>query len=64
DSITRSAADQAQRSEQVVESMVAVGEVSTATANTTQETDSLMSVLNNTARELREAVDTFKIEAA
>ena len=64
DSITRSAADQAQRSEQVVESMVAVGEVSTATANTTQETDSLMSVLNNTARELREAVDTFKIETA
>ena len=63
ESITRSAADQVQRSEQVVESMVAVGEVSTATASTTQETDNLMSVLNNTARELRAAVDTFKIEA-
>ena len=63
DSITRSAADQVQRSEQVAESMVVVGEVSTATANTTQETDHLMSILNNTARELRAAVDTFKIEA-
>ena len=63
ESITQSAAEQVQRSEHVVESMVAVGEVSTNTAKTTQETDHLMSLLNNTARELREAVDAFKIEA-
>ena len=62
ESITRSAADQVQRSEHVVESMMAVGEVSTNTANSTQETDNLMSVLNNTARQLRDAVDAFKIE--
>ncbi|NLZ16955.1 MAG: methyl-accepting chemotaxis protein [Desulfobulbaceae bacterium] len=64
ESITRSAADQVQRSEHVVESMMAVGEVSTNTAHSTQKTDNLMSVLNNTARQLREAVDAFKIETA
>ena len=34
-------------------SMVSVGEASTNTTNSTQATNSLMSVLNNTARELR-----------
>lgn len=63
ESITRSAADQVQRSERAVESMVAVGEISTSTADSTQETDNLMSVLNETARALRQAVDTFKTEA-
>ncbi len=63
ESITRSAAEQVQRSERAVESMVAVGEISTSTADSTQETDNLMSVLNDTARELRQAVDTFKTEA-
>jgi len=44
--------------------MVSVGEASTNTTNSTQATNSLMSVLNNTARELRSAVDAFKIESA
>ncbi len=62
-SISQSAADQEEKSVVIVESMVAVGEVSTKTANSTQETNRLMSVLNNTASELRAAVDVFKIEA-
>ena len=63
-SISQSAAEQEERSEEVVASMVSVGEASTNTTNSTQATNSLMSVLNNTARELRSAVDAFKIESA
>ena len=63
-SIFQSAAEQEERSEEVVASMVSVGEASTNTTNSTQATNSLMSVLNNTARELRSAVDAFKIKSA
>jgi len=64
DSITRAAAQQVQTSENVVESMVAVGGVSSETSSTSQETASLMNMLNKTARNLREAVEVFKVEAA
>lgn len=63
-SISQSAAEQEKTSEDVVSSMVAVGEVSTNTANSSQETNHLMAVLTETAQNLRAAVDTFKIEAA
>ena len=52
------------RSEDAVLSMAAVGEISTNTANSTQETNKLMSLLNETARELRATAEQFKVEAA
>ena len=62
ESITQAAAQQVQMSENVVESMVAVGGVSSETSSTSQETASLMHTLSKTARNLREAVEMFKVE--
>jgi len=62
ESITQAAAKQVQMSESVVESMVAVGDVSNETSLTSQETASLMDLLNKTARGLRESVEVFKVE--
>ena len=64
ESITQAAAQQVQMSENVVESMVAVGGVSSETSSASQETVSLMNMLNTTARSLREAVEMFKVEIA
>ncbi len=61
-SITQAAAQQVQMSESVVENMIAVGGVSNETSMASQETASLMDVLNKTARSLREAVAVFKVE--
>lgn len=62
--IAQAGQEQAERSEQAVLSMAAVGEISTTTANSTQETNQLMSVLNETARELRATAEQFKVETA
>ncbi len=64
DSITQAAASQVQMSEGVVQSMVRVGQVSDETSMVSQETASLMNTLSNTAKNLREAVEVFKIEVA
>jgi len=64
EAITRAATEQVQVSEQVVESMVAVGGVSNETSKTSQETAGLMNLLNTTASKLRQAVEAFKIEGA
>jgi len=64
ESITLATTKQVQVSESVVESMVAVGGVSSETSKTSQETADLMKLLNATASKLREAVDVFKIESA
>ena len=64
ESITQAAANQVRMSEAVTESMVTVGGLSEETAKATQETVDLMSLLNATSRDLRKAVDAFKIEIA
>lgn len=64
ESITQAAAQQVRLSESVVENMVEVGGVSNETSKASQETATLMSTLNNTAHQLREAVEAFKVEAA
>ena len=63
ESITQASAQQVQISEDVVENMVAVGGVSNETSLASQETASLMDLLNKTARGLREAVEMFKVES-
>jgi twitching motility protein PilJ len=63
ESITLATTKQVQVSESVVESMVAVGGVSSETSKTSQETADLMKLLNATASKLREAVEVFKIES-
>ncbi|MGE4559459.1 MAG: methyl-accepting chemotaxis protein [Desulfobulbus sp.] len=63
DSITQAATDQVQLSENVVENMLTVGNVSNETSKVSQETAMLMNTLNKTARRLRESVEVFKIEA-
>lgn len=62
ESITLASAKQVQMSESVVENMVAVGGVSNETSQASQETATLMDLLNKTARRLREAVEMFKVE--
>jgi len=61
--ITQLADKQVQMSVSVVENMIAVGGVSNETSMASQETASLMDILNKTARSLREAVEVFKVEA-
>lgn len=64
ESITQAAANQVRMSETVTESMVTVGGLSEDTAKATRETVTLMTLLNDTSRDLRKAVDAFKIEVA
>lgn len=64
ESITQAASEQVRMSESVVENMVEVGGVSNETSKASQETATLMNTLNKTARQLREAVEAFKVEAA
>ena len=64
ESITQAAAQQVQMSEGVVRSMVQVGQISDETSMASQETASLMNTLSNTAKNLREAVEVFKVEMA
>ncbi|MCL1979924.1 MAG: methyl-accepting chemotaxis protein [Proteobacteria bacterium] len=63
ESITQAAAQQVRMSEDLVGNMVVVGSVSGETSKTSQETADLMSLLSDTAQQLREAVEAFKIES-
>ncbi|MGD9947153.1 MAG: methyl-accepting chemotaxis protein [Desulfobulbus sp.] len=63
DSITQAATEQVQLSEDVVENMLTVGNVSNETSKVSQDTALLMNTLNKTAHQLSEAVEVFKIEA-
>lgn len=64
ESITQAAAKQVQMSEDVVQSMVSVGGMSTETSVTSQETAVQMNLLNATAQQLLDAVEAFKVEGA
>lgn len=64
EAITQAADEQVRMSEDLVKNMVAVGDVSDETSKTSQETASMMNLLNSTASKLREAVEAFKIENA
>ena len=63
EAITQASAQQVEMSQSVVKNMVAVGGVSNETSLASQETASLMNLLNKTAGGLREAVEAFKVES-
>lgn len=60
--ITSSAADQVRVSESISTTMQEIGEVSQESSRSSQETATSMDMLSRTARDLRSAVEMFKVE--
>lgn len=64
ESITSAAADQVRVSETISTTMQEIGEVSQESSRSSQETATSMDMLSRTARDLRSAVEMFKVEEA
>lgn len=62
EAITSATNEQVKMSETISKTMEDVGEVSRASSLSSQDTASSMNILSRTARELRSAVETFRIE--
>jgi twitching motility protein PilJ len=61
ESITSAAADQVRVSETISTTMQEIGEVSQESSRSSQETATSMDMLSRTARDLRSAVEMFKV---